>query len=399
MKDYMRGLDNDTFTKVMNECISKCEGVSDKDWQDIVEEYNLGIHRDVLRKAFSAPMGGYSIYKYLEENNTDDSELEKLNEKIRELKIERNKLNVERMENNKTLRDYSRVEMRFEQVENAIKSLNPIIPPVIKNIISSKKEAILPITDQHYGKNVLIKGLKGEIINEYNENIFETRMWELLNNTVAIIDKENIETVHTLLLGDALEGVLRQSTLMQLQNGLIDQTMQYAEFMANWFNELSRHCIVDIHYTLGNHSECRVLNSKSGDFPQENMERIIMFYLKTRLKDNPNVIFNDSVAGFVYLNCLGVNVLGSHGKEKNIATALREYSNIYKEDINILITGHLHHNSSVEIGVDTEVIRVRSLCGVDDYAIGLRKTSNAGTSMLIIEEGRGKTITYDIKIK
>ena len=400
--NYLRGLTKEEFSKVMKDCIDKIEGLNDLDWQDIVDKYDLQIHRDVLRKSFSAPIGGYSVYKYLTEekvNSIEDEELLNENkELLRKIQIERNKLNIEKSENKKILNDYSRVDLRFEQVMNSIEKLDKIETPKTFVRDNKQKEMVLPITDQHYGKNTLIKGLKGEIINEYNEEIFKDRMWQLLSEVKYIINKEDISIVNTMLLGDAIEGMLRQSTLMSLKTGMIDQTMQYAEFMANWLNELSKHCCVKLHYTLGNHSEARILNAKSGDFPQENLERIIMFYLKARLQENKNIEFIDNECGYIYFNCLDVNIMGTHGHEKNLETALREYSSIYKEDINLLITGHLHHNASTEIGMNTEVMRVRSLCSVDEYSMKLRKTSSAGTSVLIIEEGKGKTITYDIKL-
>lgn len=317
---------------------------------------------------------------------------------LRDIKIERNKLRVEKQEVDKLFRDYSRVDLRFDKVNDAINNLKPLDIPNPIIISEGYKEGVLPITDQHFGKNVLVKGLKNEIINEYNEEIFADRMEDLLNKVISICDKENINKIHTLFLGDAIEGMLRQSTLMQLKNGMIDQTMQYAEYMANWLNKLSQYIKIDIHYTLGNHSEARVLNCKSGDFPQENMERIIMFYLKTRLNDNPNIDFLENETGFIYCDVLGYKILGSHGHEKDLERALKDYSRMYREDINMLITGHLHHSFSQEIGVDTEIVRVRSICGIDDYSMKLRRMSNAGTSLMVFEEGIGKTITYDIKL-
>jgi hypothetical protein len=85
MEDFKRGLNDEQFQNVLTECVGKVEGV-DKDWQDIIDDYSLGIHRDVLRKAFSAPMGGYAVYKFLKEK----LEKEKINNKI-----ENNSIDIE----------------------------------------------------------------------------------------------------------------------------------------------------------------------------------------------------------------------------------------------------------------------------------------------------------------
>ena len=49
--------------------------------------------------------------------------------------------------------------------------------------------------------------------------------------------------------------------------------------------------------------------------------------------------------------------------------------------------------------MNCEVIKAPSLCSVDEYSMKLRRTSGAGALLFVIEEGKGKTITYDIKLK
>ena len=40
---------------------------NDLDWEDIVEELNLNIHRDSLRKSVQGEYGGYSVMQHYEE--------------------------------------------------------------------------------------------------------------------------------------------------------------------------------------------------------------------------------------------------------------------------------------------------------------------------------------------
>ena len=123
INDYKRGLTTDEYAKVLNDCIGKVEGLNDLDWDEIVTKYNLGIHRDVLRKAFQSPMGGYSVYKYLQEeqiNNVEDDETIKLiNDKIEELKKERYKLQATKIEYNRNIRKDSRFELFYENIKDS----------------------------------------------------------------------------------------------------------------------------------------------------------------------------------------------------------------------------------------------------------------------------------------
>ena len=46
---------------------------------------------------------------------------------------------------------------------------------------------------------------------------------------------------------------------------------------------------------------------------------------------------------------------------------------------------------------DIEYIQCPSIIGIDDYSLKL-KTSNAGAKVMVIEEGKGRTITHNIKL-
>ena len=85
------GLTETQYEEILRTCSDKIEGVNDYEWQDIVDKFNLNIHRDVLRKAQSANLfGGYFVKKYLESKGTTDTA--SIDNKIQELRKERIKL-------------------------------------------------------------------------------------------------------------------------------------------------------------------------------------------------------------------------------------------------------------------------------------------------------------------
>lgn len=65
------------------------------------------------------------------------------------------------------------------------------------------------IADCHYGAEWRIVGLNGEVVNEYNPDVFEERMLRLLEQVQAVSARENIWDVVLLLCGDSLDGMLR----------------------------------------------------------------------------------------------------------------------------------------------------------------------------------------------
>ena len=99
----------------------------------------------------------------------------------------------------------------------------------------------------------------------------------------------------------------------------------------------------------------------------------------------------------IFDNIYGMNVLGIHGEVKDLATAIKNFSTMYNTQIDILIGAHKHHYEAETIGVNKDVISIPSIMGSDLYSMKIGKTSNAGATLLIIEEGKGVTEQHNIK--
>ena len=74
------GLTTETYEQILQECSNKVQKISEVDWVDIVEKYNLNIHYDSLRKSQQlAPFGGafvseYYKWKMSQNKNVDNDE-------------------------------------------------------------------------------------------------------------------------------------------------------------------------------------------------------------------------------------------------------------------------------------------------------------------------------------
>lgn len=316
----------------------------------------------------------------------------------RELAKERVKLQTEKLEYNRWLREEARDELITEKICDAVNSLIPLdIPEHITPVHNTRAYALV-YGDEHFGVEYELKGLFGDIINAYSPEIFEERMWELFHQTVEIIQKENIDTLNVFNMGDFNDGILRVSQLMKLRYGVVDGTIKYADFIANWLNELTKFVRVKYQSTNGNHSELRMIGQPKGTFTEDNMGKVVAEFIKTRLKDNPNFTYIENPTGFIYAQLACNTVLGIHGEVKNMKTAIDEFSRIYNVPIQYLLAGHLHHNKTEEIGVNSEVINVGSIIGVDSYSLSLRKTANASAKLLVFEQTRGKVCEYTLKL-
>lgn len=327
-------------------------------------------------------------------------QLAQIKEEQRKLIKERNKLQTEKLEYNKWLRETARDELLEEKIIDAINNLEPLEIPEKTGHYLNRKEYVLTIADLHYGKEVLIKGLFGETLNEYSPEICEKRLWNLANKVIDIIKKDEINCLRIYNLSDNIEGILRMSQLMKLRYGVVDATIKVSELLARWLNYISKFTKVKYSMCLdGNHDEIRSLIGKKGTFVEDNMNKIILTFLKERLKENPNIEIIEQHTEMIFDNVCGYNVLAFHGDTKNLKKAILDYSSIYDVKINYLIGGHMHHSQQEDVGMDSEVLLVPSIIGIDDFSMQLRRTSNSAAKMFCFEEELGKTIEYTFKLQ
>ena len=389
---------------------AKADGRIEETWEEInpIVNTQLGIDEDdwkdcsVYRKRYRDFLRAWENI-FSKEQFTDTQSKEYVDQK-RELQKLKTQIQTEKLEYNRWLREEARDELIAEKIVTAIRELPPlkvpeILPAHIVGRVHGNREGCLIFADTHYGVDLKITGLFGETINEYSPEIFEERMWNLLTQVIDICAKEGFSSLNVYDLGDEIDGILRVSQLWKLRYGVIESTVRYGRFITEWLNELSKHVYVKYQMVKdSNHCQLRLLNQPKGTFKDENMSYIITEKIMDRLENNPNFEFIHNPTGYVFDKILGYNVLGIHGECKNLENAIKEFSKTYGVDINFLIGGHKHHQNSSNVGIESDVIGVPSVIGVDDYALSLHKTSDPGATLFVLEEGKGKTMEYNIKL-
>ena len=387
---------------------AKDSGELDMSWEEIADIVNIEFREDedeyrnesAYRKPYQQAKRFYEagVFKDL----TTEKYIELLKAEKHELKKERQKFRDEKLEYNRWLREESRDERIAEEIAEAIKSLPRLDEPVtlVKDNWSIRhKSGVLLIADTHYGTEFCVRGLYGEILNQYNPEIFERRMWDLLNQTVEIVKKEGLSEIHVYDLGDQIDGLLRVSQLMKLRYGVIDSAVRYGRFITQWLNELTKYVAVKYQMVKdSNHSQLRMLGQPKNTFKDENISTVIKEKIMDTLKDNPNFEFVQNPTGYIWDRVAGHNILGIHGEVKNLEKAMKEFASLYKVEVDIMIAGHKHHQASEAVGFAKDIVSAPSIIGVDDYSMSLRKASDPGATFFVVEEGKGKTIEYSIKL-
>lgn len=395
-----------------NKRLTYCE------WGDYILGADNVYSEDNCRKGF------YIVSKLLNrlDNNlniTSDSVRSDIENLKFELIKERKKLQTINLEYHKNARSEGRYELFLENIENAIKNLKPIEikPTVYHENISINTTGVLFLSDAHYGRYCNMNGLFGEVINSYSVKEFETRMWNLLSQIDNDIYDIKMDKLDIIDCGDNIEGILRVGdSLRNLETGVIDSAIAYAEFIAVWLVELHNRLQIPITYSLtgGNHDVIRILQSKP-DFQEENIAKFIYKHINDRitiskqkceieaLKNNkkfyPINISLNPYNDVLYQNYYGINVLAYHGDTKNMKEDIDFFENYYQIDIDILVGGHLHRNSSETVGIgymgDREILRLPSICGMDTFSKKIRKSSRAGAKfMTFTTNGKGWEKSY-----
>lgn len=374
-------------------------------WDQVAKILNNLLGNNYRPNTYRNQFQSYNKFRMNDTGNSEKNILSEIHEERRELEKERKKLQTEKIEYNKWLRENARDELIAEKIIEAIKENKATQPPspeefspYLNRIKYSDKTGILCFGDEHYGVAFDIKGLNGESLNSYSPEIFEKRMWDLFSQVTDIIYKEELDNISIYEMGDFSDGILRVKQLFKLKYGVIEGSVKYGMFLVNWLNQLSKYVRIRFQMVKGNHTELRMLGQPKGTFDNENTDYIVRELIKNSLADNPNFEYVENPTGLIFENIYGQNFLGIHGEVKNMATAIQEFSNLYNVQIDYLVGGHLHHDASETVGINREVIRVPSIIGTEDFSMKLRRCANAGALFMIFEKDYGIRVKYPIKL-
>ena len=380
--------------RVTDACSNK--KITYSEWGDYILGTENVYSDDNCRKGF------YIVNKLIDKLDsnceiTDDKLIKEIEIKKRELQKERVKLQTEKLEYSRWIREDARDELFEEKVINAIKeNLNSTPNPQDIKVIKSIRGGQLNLADFHFGKEYKIYGLQDEIINEYSPEIFYQRMEELYNEVVEIVKENNLTELHVNSLGDEIDGFIRNSQLWTLRYGATESAVRFGNYMGAWLKKLSNSVNVIYNYTTGNHDEFRLLDGKKDAHLCENSSVISKNCIMLINEGNPNFILKENKTGLIFDNIVGFNFLGIHGEVKNLKEGLRDYEQLYNTRVDYLIAGHKHFSEYSNCGVRRGVIGVASIVGSDDFSMKIRKSADASSSLIIYEEGKGKVKDYTI---
>lgn len=290
------------------------------------------------------------------------------------------------------LRDYwnairadKREEARVNSLKNVILSLvseldglNKVTP--YKGIIKDKdKEAILLFSDLHIG----VKYDSG--YNKYNDAIATKRLSKLVTDTKRYCELHQINTLHILNLGDMIQGIIHTNARMYAQYDAITQTMKASELIAQFVNELSS-AAPEVTYRSCVDNHARLISKKNENIENENLYRIIDWYVEERLKDTKVKFMKDnidpSLGKFDLKN--GKKVMFAHGHLDPSNKVFQNFIGVTQEFIDYGLVAHKHSFKSKEYQ-NMNIIVNGSIVGTEQYANSIRAYSKPSQALLVFD--------------
>lgn len=357
MRDYQDELDL---------LVDKVEGTTNKDWEEMVDELELDVHPDSLRKSFTGGRYcGYLVYKYmlekLEEGYTSE-ESARLETLRQELYKEKCRVQDQKREYNKLLRESARYEHLEDLMVKAIEDIEPLKLNSVHEPNPTNVEAVLILSDFHYGL------LIDNVLNEYNVDIANERLETLLKKTIYYCQLHKVQKLHLGLAGDLISGAIHLQSRIDAEEDLITQVINVGELLANFVNGLKAYIPeVKVYGVIGNHS--RVNADKKSNMPAENFERLIFKHIELRL---PNVrVCMNGLEDWITFKVKDQLVFMTHGDKDSLSNIKLHSVNLLGRVPDRIYFGHIHH-MNIKDDNGTEIVVNGSISGVDEFAMSLR---------------------------
>lgn len=385
MNNYIQPLENESFDEYKLRVYKmKQLGSCSLKWSEIAEMFGelFGIFKDESKWRKEAKEILISSVENITSN--EESMKDDLKDLILEYKKERVKLSDERTQNNAYIRGMSREEtlkeiaLEVAQTMSAKKSLDTNIKT--SYTIDGDCEGILQLSDWHYGIDI------NTYWNIFNPEICKQRVSKLLKETIEFCHFFGVSKLHIVNLADLICGRIHYTLRLQSRIDVITQTMEVSEILAEFITELTNNGIVVEYYDcLDNHS--RLEPDKSASLNLESLVRITPWYLRERLKSNPDVNINANYydEDIIDFEVMGYKVGGVHGHKDKPGKVVEGLTLMTKQNFDLILTAHLHHFNSDEKN-EVVVISNGSLMGTDYYAKDLRLSSIPSQNLILVSE-------------
>ena len=368
--------------------------LADIDYSDLSElAYGQSYSSDDARRMF---YGSRRTLQLLDEERASglggDNILSDIDEKIINLRKERQKFYDQRNAFNKVVRERSRQEELNEILVSAVKDGNlPRLNYEPIQIEPSDNDLLVSLYVLHFGIDI------SNAWNTYNPDVCREMMRKYLNKIISIGSTHHSENCIVYNCGDSISGKIHLTIQITNKENVVEQVKGVSELIAEFLAELSSH-FNSVKYVsvAGNHSR---LDTKDNSPYDERMDDLIEWYLAARLQDFENIEIDTQSridATMFMTDIRGKTYLGVHGDFDGSATKIAALQAMARRPLYAVLSGHKHHNMCDEVqGVKT--VMAGSFLGVDDFCIQ-KRIYGKPEQMVCVCDDSGIVCHYDIEL-
>lgn len=323
----------------------------------------------------------------------DQNLLSELDEKLVELKKEKQKLFDQRVAYNKLVRERARQEELNEIIVRQVSSgMLPSLNYEEREIESSDNDLLVSLNDIHYGANVSNHWC------EYNSEICADMMRNYLSRILDIAKTHRSENCIVFANGDMISGSIHYSLAVSNKENVIEQVMGVSELIAEFLSVLSAH-FKEVRFVsvAGNHSR---LAEKEKSVQGERLDDLVEWYLLARMQNHKNVVigYGDKIDSTMYLmDIRGKTYVGVHGDYDPTPSHIQTLQTMAEKPVYAVLLGHMHHCCTDNVqGIKT--VMAGSFLGIDDYCISKRLYGQPEQMVCACDES-GIRCMYAVELK
>ena len=368
--------------------------LADVDYSELAEViYDKPYNSDSVRKML---YGSCKTLQLLDEeargSASENRLLAEIDMRRIELQKERQKLTDQRAAFNRLVREQARKEELAEiMIETISRGELPKLEYHPHCEVISDTDLLVSLCDIHFGANV------NNTWCVYNSDVCKRMMCMYLDEVIRIGEMHSSQDCIVWMNGDSINGSIHHTVQVTNKENIIEQITGVSELIAEFLAELSNHFrTVRFVSVAGNHSR---IDQKDRALKDERLDDLIEWYLKARLSEFDNVIFDfgEKLDTTMYvMDVRGKKYVGVHGDYDCSREKIQALQMMAGTDIYAVLLGHKHHNAIDSVqGVKT--VMAGSFLGMDDYCVSKRIFGKPEQLVCVCDES-GIRCTYDIRL-
>lgn len=379
------------------ELIYRITGEKDQigSWQEVADILNELLGTEYTESKFRKQRQAFDKMFAANQSKFADSNAQIREIEVQKRELERKKIQFRDERNAWQKQNFidARVEQKLDLLEERLSEQGKINFDVHENVkISSDNDILVILSDFHIGQ--CFRSVWGE----YNSDIAQKRINQLLNEIIAIQRFHNSEKCYVSLQGDMLSGNIHKTIQVTNRENVIEQIKIASEIISSFCYELTKYfSIVFLSSVVGNHTR---MDKKEEALHDERLDDIITWGVKLSLKhiDNFHVLKRNLDNGIADIDIRGKSYIAVHGDFDGYNKVGVSNLCMHLGFIPYAITyGHLH-TCAVDETNGVKMIRSGSLAGSgDDYTIE-KRLSGKPSQMVCVCNKRGVVCYYPIEL-